>query len=308
MLLVAVTGCVTSCYIYEVKVLRKWCDADKSYHYFVGCSDFHDRLNDANGVQRQEILKKLALVDKNRTQILLEDLSSPNNNGIHGCNNYYLTSERGILASLTKECQKLGLPVNNLEYRYCRVISLGGLLNNSDKSAFEVTTAAQVLVGEFINEVAQTVKEIRGYTGNYRLLSWYKTSCNLVEQRIKDYQFEQMKNKSLAAYFEAHASRYGRMAFLKQLLTFDSNLFDCKLLNAVVSATDKTKVIAFAGGTHIERTVKQLEKMGYQSVYCSSLSYHKRNELRKCLGSPALLYGGAAQPKPIAVEILTKYL
>src|SRR5476649_872289 len=72
-------------FIYEIKVLRKWNPIRQKYHYFIGLSDFHDKTNDSNQSQLNKLEQLLGTIDKKRTKIVIEDLSSRNSHGHKEC-------------------------------------------------------------------------------------------------------------------------------------------------------------------------------------------------------------------------------
>jgi hypothetical protein len=111
-------------YIYEVRVLRKWDDVRKRYHYFIGLSDFHDKIDPSNQTQLKKIQDILAKADKSSTKVAIEDLSSVNNNGRASCGRYMVNSRGGVLGGLAQSSRDAGLDVCNVEFRYCRVVAM----------------------------------------------------------------------------------------------------------------------------------------------------------------------------------------
>jgi hypothetical protein len=299
---------VSSAYLYEIKILRKWDEQNNQYHYFIGCSDFHDRFHGSNGAQRRALMQKLSAVDKQQVLVLLEDLSSPNTAGEYGCSTYTIRSCDGILASLTKECQKKGLEVQNLEYRYCRVIALGCLLKNYEKKIPSLWPTRELTVEMLLAEIKNALQDIRSYQDGSLLAEWYKNTYHMVEQSIRWYKFEQYATMNLALYIDIQAPSWGRQTFLKQLLTFDSSLLDCKLVHATVQS-QKQKVIAIAGGTHIQRVVHQLERIGYQTIYATPAHY-KTNSLHGCVNSQTATQPHTLpiKPKPVTLDVLDNFL
>src|SRR5579872_576077 len=117
-------------FIYEARVLKKWDPATHEYRFFIGLSDFHDKAHEATGRQLEALEQLLSSCNKNKTRIMLEDLSSRGSQGRHTCGRFVINSRGGILGGLVQKCQEKDLLVDNVEYRYCRVSSLGPVLNN----------------------------------------------------------------------------------------------------------------------------------------------------------------------------------
>lgn len=295
-------------YIYEIKVLRKWDAKAARYHYVIGLSDFHDKAHDANVVQREQLVKMLCNINPASSKILVEDLSSPNSFGKGRCNQFMLTSQKGILASLAQQCHKLGLDVDNIEYRYCRVICLGGLLTQINESPYRFEPARTVRIATLLEEVEHMLAQIQAYSDGKPLDAWYHQSCKEVSHALKKLKFHSFHSLSCADYIQQASKSVERMGLLKHLLTFDSALVDCMLVHAIANAADKERVVAIAGGTHITRAFDQLAKLGYSKMYSSKTQFHKDYDLANCLGSNILPGGYCMKPAPLDVSILQDFL
>jgi len=294
-------------YIYEIKVLRKWDDAAHRYQFVIGCSDFHDKTHSANGQQRSYLTHLLAKQNKSM-KVILEDLSSPNNIGSYGHKQFWLNSNRGILASLTKECKTLGLDAENIEYRYCRVISLGGLLRQLDRSPYESQPACAIRVSSLVDEVRGAMKQVLNYNDGTSLNRWYKESCAQVKKSMQALGLDEHAPLSSAAYFEKISAGSNKLLILKRLLTFDSGLLDCALTHSIINTADKAIVVALAGGTHIDRAFEQLKARGYTQIYTTPVSFRHDYDVANALGSPIMPGGYCVKPEPIELSLLEEYL
>ncbi len=294
-------------YIYEVKILRAWDEAAQEHKIIIGCSDFHDKMHEANSAQRTYITHLLAKQNQSM-KIILEDLSSPNNSGSYGHKQFWLNSNRGILASLTKECIALGLDAENIEYRYCRVISLGGLLRQLDQSSYISQPACAIRIYSLIDEVQQMMQKILSYDDGSALNRWYKENCAEVKKSMHALRLQEHNALSSAAYFEKITQRSNRLLTLKKLLTFDSGLVDCALVHSIIHAADKGVIVALAGGTHIDRAFEQLKAQGYTQIYATPVSFIHDYDVANSLGSPIMPGGYCVKPEPIELTVLEEYL
>jgi len=292
-------------FIYEVKVLRKWDDKNRRFHYFIGLSDFHDKIHKSNQNQLKKIEKLLAQLDKSKTKIAIEDLSSVNASGRSSCGRYYVNSRGGVLGGLAQTTSAMGLDVSNVEFRYCRVVALGPVLNNlqDDLHKFPsvTTTNMQVLHDEIMNEV----KDILAYEDGPLLKKVYSTIVEQIKTQIKKLHIEEHKHLTVAQYLEKHSNAKNRLELLKNLLTFDSNLLDLRLTHVVTSEVDtKDKVIAIAGGAHIGRVSELLQKFGYKDVSTTKVAFAKEYNLQQCLGSNIVDGAFCVKPQPIELDFL----
>jgi len=293
-------------FIYEVKVLKKWDQARNRYQYFIGCSDFHDKRHDATSSQVAAIKGLLKAAPKDHTKIIVEDLSTENNCGRKACGRFFLNSRGGILGGLTQTCKSYHLMVDNIEYRYCRVIALGPLLHNLKADVSTMPTLRNIHVRDILEETQATVDEIKQYKDDKRLAAWYAQTIKELEPHIQRLQMRKHSSDTIAQYVRSYASQKTLLKMLKYLLTFDSTLLDVKMIHSVQSAANKERIIAFAGGTHIGHVVDMLKKMGYEEVYATKSKYFREHNLDKCLGSQIADGGFCVRPHPIENEVFKK--
>lgn len=299
-----VSGC--SAFIYEVKVLRKWDSQRKRYHYFIGCSDFHDKRHDATQSQISAIHQLIKQLPKHDTKVIVEDLSTENNCGRKACGRYFLNSRGGILGGLTQTCQSHKLSVDNIEYRYCRVIALGPLLHNLKADVATIPSLKGIRVQDVVQEVRVTSNEIKQYNDGSHLAAWYSKHLKDLAAQIERLKMDRYKTESMADYVHRHTTHENRLKTLKHLLTFDSALLDVKMVHSAIAASDKERVIAFAGGTHVARVIDMLKKMGYKEIYSTQSRYFREHNLDKCLGSHITDGAFCVRPHPINHEVFKK--
>ena len=147
-------------YSYDVKVLRKWTPEYNRFHYWIGFSDFHDKTHKANTIQRKKIEEHLPTYDPQDLLVIVEDLSSPNSDGRLGCGAYYINSRVGILAGLGNFCKDNKIPVCNVEYRYCRVVALGPVINNINADPAFFPSTKKMTVAHLMQEIDQVYNDL----------------------------------------------------------------------------------------------------------------------------------------------------
>lgn len=307
-ILISLMSSGSRAFIYEAKVLRKWNPNRRSYHYFIGCSDFHDKSHTSNQPQLAEIEHVLKRLDKSCSKVLIEDLSSRNNQGRFSCGRFYVNSRGGILGGLAKTCEAVGLDVSNVEFRYCRVTSLGPVLNNLQERLDRFPSVTDTKVATLVEEVHSVINEIKAFNDGSTLNTFYGRGIQDVENELKQLHMIQHPDVSIAEYLAAHSTAKNRVELLKRLLTFDSGLLDLKLAHDVVNAQDKEKVVAIAGGSHIAKVSEVLEKVGYEKVHASKINYTNEYDLNRCLGSHIIENKYCVKPQPISLDFLSEYV
>jgi hypothetical protein len=296
----------THAFIYEVKVLKKWDSARKRYHYFIGLSDFHDKQHNATPAQTEAIRQLLRQMPRHETKVIVEDLSTENNCGRKSCGRFFLNSRGGILGGLAQTCKDHRLDVENVEYRYCRVIALGPLLHNLKADLSSIPSLKGVRVSDIMQEVQSTADHIKQYNDGSTLSKWYAEHLRDLAVHIERLKMEQYKNISMADYVSRHTTHENRLKTLKYLLTFDSDLLNVLMVHYVQAAADKERVLAVAGGTHINHVVEMLKKLGYQEAYSTKPEYFREHNLEKCLGSNITDGAFCVRPHPVKGEVFKK--
>lgn len=291
-------------FFYEIKILRKW-DADhKRYHYFIGLSDFHDKMHPINKEHLAKLEQMLQVADKNSTKILVEDLSSANGQGRQACGRFFVNSRGGVLGGLAQTTASMGHETENIEFRYCRVTALGPVLNHIQENLDQFPSVTTTPMATLIQEITGTIKEAIAYNDGSILKGFYDSSIQEVVKNLKKLHMDQHANLSVAQYLKNHSTPQNRMELLKLLLTFDSSLLDIKMLHSVVASLNKQKVIAIAGGAHIARTCEMLQKVGYEPVKNTQIAYTKEHDLQKCLGSHIVDGAFCVKPQPINIDFV----
>lgn len=283
-----------SAFIYEITVMRIPLSSDGSYYYFIGCSDFHDNSHAQALSQREQLLHIFDKANRLHTHIILEDLNSPNVHGKQGCKNFMLSCEKGVLAQLTQDLQRNGYRAENVEYRFGRVIALSEFLKNVEINAqsnpYNYASACALRVDDILHEVDDVLEEIQKYRDGVLCNALYAAGCEKIKQSLKQFKFLQQKEKSIATFCLDNSTVANRLLFLKQLLTFDTDLLDFKMLHSIVGVQNKQCAVVIAGGTHIAHLSELLKNVGFEQVeYCSYRKYSFEHV------------------QPVSLELLQKY-
>jgi hypothetical protein len=292
-------------FIYELIVLRLP-DASKQsgYRYFIGFSDFHDKQHASSQQQLQDLEQFLAVRSrKAMTKVVLEDLSSCGSGGRDSCGSFYVNSRGGVLGGLAQKCKAMGLVVDNIEYRYCRVASLGPVLNNIGKNPSSFPSVTSTRVSMLATEVDVIAQEIKQQSkGKLRQVS--RDALKSVTQQLEDFAIKTHNDMTVAEYVTRHSTPDNRLNFVKHLLTFDSCLIDLKIVQSILESEHYDRVCALAGGAHIDRVAELLQKVGYEVVYRTPVTYHKEYDTSKCVGSAVIDGAYCVRPEPISLNEL----
>jgi len=302
--------CMTSlsclAYIYQVHVLRRWDKKHNNYQYVIGLSDFHDKSHAINKQHRYYLERRL-LDGRRSTKVIVEDLSSTNNNGHRTCDCYAINSRGGVLGGLASVLKRSGVDVDNIEYRYCRVVSLGPLINNMHAQVDSFSSSNTLHIDLLYREVMREIDSIRSYSDGRVLNSRYKRIISGVMRSLRRLRLDRYQKMSIAEYCAKCTKSSNRLDVLQKLCTFDSGLLDVKLVHSVIAAQNKSHVFAIAGGTHIKHACALLKHAGYETVFVSKLTSQGKYDLSKCIGSHIVEDVICVNPEPIDISIIAKF-
>jgi len=253
-------------YIYEARIACRTLPGTREKQYIVGLSDFHDRLQQAVASEQRSMLEKLLkTVDTARVRFLVEDLSSPNCEGISFCANYRVNTRGGFLGGITELLKRYGCSADNLEFRYCRVVALGLIATGKDgKQAHRLQEA--ITIGQFVKETSFLFATISRYQ-DFCMNAWYRSCTKMVEESMHRLNLLACQKQTAGEYLrEAIKKNKKEECLLEELLSYDSPLFDVRVVHELLNDTRHKTVVVIAGGTHIRETFTALEKVGYESV------------------------------------------
>lgn len=252
-------------FIYLATVMHKWDPHAQRDHWFIGLGDYHCKEHPMTRKHRTELEQLLAAADPARCKLLVEDLSSKNADGRLNCGRFQVNSRGGLLGGLTDTCQSYGIATENLEYRYTRVCALGPVLNQPHADPYSFASVKGITAGQMHAEITKELANIARFDDGVLLNAWYAERMQEVKRCLATLRWQQMATLS-AADMLAALRPHERQKKIADLLTFDSSLFDLKLVHAIVHNGGAERVYAIAGGSHIKRVRAILQKLGYKQV------------------------------------------
>lgn len=304
----------TQSYVYEVRVVRRTMPGTTSEkQYIVGLSDFHDRSQPRVATDQRLMLEKLLETsDAARMRFLVEDLSSPNCEGTCSCANYRVNTRGGFLGGITDTIKRYGCRVDNLEFRYCRVVALG--LTATGKGGKQARALQDAIkLEQFIKETQSLLSAIGRYN-DHGMATWYRSCMQAVETAMTKLNVRGCQNQTVREYLQAMShnettsknKRHNDV--LEELLSYDSPLFDARLVHEVLNDAYHKTVIVVAGGTHVREAFDALIKAGYEHVPI----------IQECLASSATAtrnsvdvsnsqHKGSVLPRPIALTCSKRF-
>ena len=259
-------------YVYHLCVMRKVFNKQTNQSQIViGLADFHDKTHSVNQQQRlyiENILLKKCLEKKGT--LIVEDLSSVNNEGRMNCCNFGINSGEGILGQLANKAREAGVLVHNVEYRYCRVACISPLLNNITVNPNACKSAVAIDTASLHKEVTDEIAAIKQYDDGKELNAHYKRTVAIVKKALSALALcsdkHNVQKKSTVAHYCSRLPRKRYKQELEKLCIFDSPLIDMKIMHAIVASPDAPLIIVVSGGSHIEQMSAMLKKIGYESI------------------------------------------
>jgi hypothetical protein len=229
-------------------------------------ADYHDKKHIANKNQRTYLESLLKKCRKHKVKLIVEDLSSVNNDGRMICCNFGINSADGVLSNLANKARSLGIAVDNVEYRYCRVAGIGPLINNTDADPHSFKSSCGITLFSLYKEILDEIEKIKKYNDGKKLNDYYKRAIAHVRAHLSKMNIGVAgRNKTVAHYCAQLRSNTYRKK-LENLCIFDSALIDSNVMHSIMCC-DMPLIFVVAGGSHIMQVNKLLEKMGYESVF-----------------------------------------
>lgn len=303
------SGMMAQAYIYEIKVLQRWDAQNSRYQYVVGLSDFHDKIHAINKQQLDYLMGLFRRCASRKPKVIIEDVSSPGCMGRMTCGRFYVDSRGGILGGLAKICQDAGICyLDNVEYRYCRVTSLGPVVSSSGTDPAKIVPTAVITVGDLVAEVEELCAEVRQYHDGAALNRVYAEILKGCSKEMSRLRLMESKHLSVAAYIKHYLPIHDRFEGIKRLLTFDSTLLDAKMLHQMYNFHESDAVLAIAGGAHIARVSDMLQLAGYELIHTSKVTMMHETDLQKCVGCNIIDGKGCLKPCPLDITIVDEYL
>lgn len=262
---IAFFTCQSSAYVYDIRILRRTVPGTQEIQFLVGLSDFHDKTRQQVITEQRSMLERLLKgAARERIRFFVEDLSSANCDGTHSCANYRVNTRGGFLGGITDVVRRYGYSVDNLEFRYCRVVALGlAAAGNNGPQARRLQEA--IRLEQFIQETDKQLKIVTAYH-DHALSSWYTSTMKAVEKEQIRLALHDNPRQTVREYL-VNQKNNRPDEVLEQLLSYDSSLFDIRLVHELYNDVQHKTLVVAAGGTHIQEAFGILEKMGgYERV------------------------------------------
>lgn len=292
-------------YYYKAVVAGKVVDKrTKKRQLVVGLGDYHLKCHSANKLQRMYmdecLLKKCVQL---KSKFVVEDLSSINNDGRMICCNFGINNTEGVLSKLADKARSMGIAVDNIEYRYCRVAGIGPLLNNLKSHPHAFRSSATIKIASLHKEIADEIEKIKNYDDGKLLNDCYKRATTAVHSALSKLGFN---GQGTVADYCKQLQRKQYRHELEKLCIFDSALIDMNIMHAIAKYPEESLIFVIAGGSHIDQVSSMLKRMGYQILLNTSSCAFPA--LKKVLNSES--NGGMADihPEPIDLAIIDKFI
>lgn len=289
-------------YIYRAVVMQKKNDLSDRDHYFIGLGDYHHNQRSLNQKQREQFESMLFCADGRSLKLCTEDLSEPNVDGKGRGGKFYVNSRGGFLGGITQKCRDFNIDIDNVEYRYARVCSLGPVLNNRDKKPHSFPSVANTSVGDVVNEISYETDRIVRFDDGPLLNDWYRQCIERVDKKITTYGLTDGA-LSMADYL---TRKKNSLPLIKKLLIFDRELLDAKIVHEVINNQDKERICVLAGGSHIERVSNMLKKVGYRTVLQLPEVVCSKDDIDSCVQSEQAV-SEDTMPDPINLDRLRRF-
>lgn len=288
-------------FIFEIHSIRKKDSQHDGPEWVIGLGDLHDKRHPSNQSHKQAIMRFLFSLPKGQVKILTEDLSSPGSFGRKECGNFYVNSRGGVLGGFTQDCAHHGFDTENHEFRYCRVSSLGPVINNLQTDVARLGSPAVIKLAALHDEIQREIEQIRHFDDGPVLKKAYDHNIAYTKKMLAKLRITPNDQTSVADYIKKHIPNDKLIDCIKALLTFDSELLDCKLVHAIKQEKHKKYVIIIAGGAHVKRVCDLLLKDGYEKHISYDAQDEHVTDKNRCIGRS--LVDGAYCIMPKAVDL-----
>ncbi len=298
------SGCTAFGYMYQLVAYGKTINAStQEEQLVVGLGDYHLKTHPANKDQRAYIESLLKRSVGKKIKFIVEDLSSVNNDGRMICCNFGINCHEGVLGQLANKARSLGVAVDNIEYRYCRVAGIGPLLNNIKANPQSFRSSATIFMTSLYKEVIDEIEKIKKYNDGKLLNNLYQRAVNVVQAALTKMDF---KNKKSVAEYCTQLQRKAYRQELEKLCIFDSALIDMNIMHAIATSPDVPLIFVLAGGSHIEQVSSVLQKMGYNSLLKTSVT--TKPVITKALNSDGSFAATESHPEPVDIKLIEQFM
>lgn len=238
--------------------------------YIVLLSDYHDKRHPANKHHRKTLVSLLQKLKAINVKLIVEDLSSVNNDGRMICCNYAINCAKGVLGHLANKARSFGIGVDNVEYRYCRVASIGPLINNIELNPHSFRSSAGITLLMLYQEIFNEIEKVKRYDDGKLFNAFYKRVMIQVQNRLAQMGLYTRNEAFSVAQHCVKLQKKNYKKELEKLCIFDSALIDVNILHSIMQSIQPI-IFVVAGGSHIEQVCKKIKQMGGETIFSTSL-------------------------------------
>jgi hypothetical protein len=254
-------------YFYYACGMKKRSNPTNAQQYIILLADYHDKKHPANKDQRAYFETLLQRYSNQKVKLIVEDLGSINNDGRMICFNYGINCAKGVLGNLANKARSLGIDVDNVEYRYYRVASIGPLINNITANPYAFKSSATITLMSLYKEIINEIQKIKKYDDGKKLNKFYKRVVANMYTALSKMKLYGADNTRTVAHHCAILKQGNYRQELEKFCIFDSPLIDSNIMHSIACCGDATLIFVVAGGSHIECVHKLLKKMGYDEFF-----------------------------------------
>jgi hypothetical protein len=256
-------------YFYHLCITKKIVNKNSKPQKVVLLADYHDKAHSANKDQRAYLESLLQKHSDKKIKLIVEDLSSVNNDGKMICCNFGINCEQGILGHLANKARSFGIMVDNVEYRYCRVASIGPLINNITCDPYSFKSSCGITVMSLYKEIIHEIEKIKKYNDGKKLNNFYKRAVAHVCARLAHMKWTTIDSKKTVACYCNTLRNAEYRQVLEKLCIFDSALIDSNIMHSIMCC-DASIIFVVAGGSHIEQVRDLLQNNGHEVTFAST--------------------------------------
>jgi len=303
-----ITMCFYDCcgYFYQIHCKRKEVSPGV-FQFVIGLGDYHDKNHPSNATQREYFEGLLKRFSPSSIKVIVEDLSSVNSDGRLMCCNYAIKSYGGVLGNLADTVRRMNVDVDNVEYRYCRVASLGPLLMNVHKKVDMPRSSSVIMLRDVRDEIVREIKKVNAYNDGTYLNTLYKEVIVSVERALGQLELGKYEYNPVTDYFKT-VSKKKYVQELEKLCVFDSPLLDMHMMHSIARSQDKKIIFVVAGGSHVEKVCNYLTHMGYENVAIAGDNAAVYSLLKNTLGSGQQIKKAVVRPEPVDLKVLDVFI
>jgi hypothetical protein len=227
--------------------------------------DFHQKIHPCYEQQNNDLNLLLHSCLHQNGKLIVEDLSSPNNEGKGTCGSFLMKNDQSLLGKLADKARAMNIDVDNVEYRYCRLLSLAPLLNDLNADPYSISSTKHITMFALYSEIINQIKKIQSYKDT-SFVSLYSSTIEFVRKELNELSFTCYKTKkdcSVAQYCSRFYTTKHYQNILEKLCIFDSALVDMSILHSIAINDKKLFILIIAGASHIEQVKNVMIKFDY---------------------------------------------